>query len=216
MTTLLAQSAMGTCLVLAEHDSGGMVQGGDQMRRRTGGGPGPAHGFAIDRDHPAAGDVANPTPDEDRQRGVQSGRVHAGEQLPHSGLHRGPLQAEPVQVLGAQIEGPFTDRGERPCTRYHRADRDSQHPGQRVTDPTRSRGSGTCFKAVIRSPARSILPAPTVGEDGIGGCGPGRGRLSCNSHPRPTGHNRHTRHAGHIPTSSQVTGPSPDLSGALV
>ncbi|BEH01979.1 hypothetical protein brsh051_12600 [Brooklawnia propionicigenes] len=43
----------------------------------------------------------------------------------------------------------------------------------------------------------------------------GRGRLYGNSHPSPTGHTRPTRHAGHTPTFSQVTGPSTDLSGAL-
>ena len=44
---------------------------------------------------------------------------------------------------------------------------------------------------------------------------PGRGRLSRNSHPRPVGHTRPTRHAGHTATFSQVTGPTTDFSSTL-
>lgn len=128
--------------VLAEYDAAGMIECGNQMRRSSDRGPSAAHGLAVDRDHPLACDLTDPAPRERCQRGIQSSRVDAREQLAHSGLHRCFVQPEPVQMLGIHIEGPFSDRGERAGAGEYRADRDSEHPGERVTNPTWVAGIG--------------------------------------------------------------------------
>lgn len=134
--------ALGLDRVLAEHDAAGVVERGDQVRCWAGVGPGSAQSLAVDRDHPASGDVADPAPGEHCQGGIQSGGVHPREQLAQGGLHWRPLQPEPVQLLSAQIQRPLPDRGERAGTGHHRTHRDGEHPGQRVTDPTWIAGIG--------------------------------------------------------------------------
>lgn len=44
--------------LLGQHGSGGLVQSGQEMRRRVLAGAGPTHGLAVHRDHPATVDGA--------------------------------------------------------------------------------------------------------------------------------------------------------------
>jgi hypothetical protein len=110
---------------LAEHGAGGVVERGDQVRRRGGGGAGTTHGLAVDGDHPATGHDPGPGPGphERTDRGVEDVGVEAGEHAPERRSVRGgdPGQPEPGHLLRAEVPGPLPDRGVRAGTGNHRA-----------------------------------------------------------------------------------------------
>ena len=67
---------------LSQDGPGAMVQGGDQMRRVPVPGPRPAHGLAVDRDHPPLVDQVGAGPQERADHPVQDLGVHPRERAP--------------------------------------------------------------------------------------------------------------------------------------
>jgi len=119
---------------LAEHGAGGVVERGDQVRRRRGWGAGTAHGLAVQGDDPATTDHLGACPAERADDRVEDVGVHPGEHPPDRGLTR-PRRTQLGEQLGGSLADPLPDRGERAGPGQHRRQPHSQQPRQRVPHP---------------------------------------------------------------------------------
>ena len=122
-------SRVGTFDTVGDHGAGGLVQSGQEMRRRVLAGAGPTHGLAVHRDHPAtvdgAGACAQPGPQVGiNVSGVQVLQNPADGRLRRKILPR--LQSQGLQVGGGQVGGVLPYRSQAATAGQHSGDGQGQ------------------------------------------------------------------------------------------